>query len=230
MFNETLSKSVTAALKPIYIQVKNLNANTILLSKHFGQFKATKVSPIQQTNLIPEKIYFSFHVWFIYSLFEYLTSYLKEVIVEFLNFCFNTGDKVFIGITKGWEKYRLSFSKTSFKLAIHYLRRNSYFTLASLCFGQLIGVFNGPDPAPLWKTCFCIIMKGSDLFKQKKEEIRKSRIFSNIFRFIAEICTFPDNGFESSYNDICPDVPDLRKENEYPLKRLVFGLFNKNPW
>ena len=68
-------------------------------------------------------------------------------------------------------------------------------------------------------------MKGSDLFKQKKEEIRKSRIFSNIFRFIAEICTFPDNGFESSYNDICPDVPDLRKENEYPPEKTRFWTF-----
>ena len=58
-----------------------------------------------------------------------------------VNFYFIVVDKLFIGITRygvicidSWEKYRLSFNKTSLKLAIHYLLDNSYFTLGIMCF------------------------------------------------------------------------------------------------
>ena len=52
---------------------------------------------------------------------------------ELINFSFNGGDKEFIGITRYcaiWtnsrEKHRLSFNKSSLKLAINSLLNNSY--------------------------------------------------------------------------------------------------------
>ena len=57
----------------------------------------------------------------------------------------NTRDKESTGINKyvAKEKNRLSFNKTSLKLAINYLTNNSYFTLGSMGFRKLTGISMG---------------------------------------------------------------------------------------
>ena len=57
----------------------------------------------------------------------------------------NTRDKESTGINKyvAKEKNRLSFNKTSLKLAINYLPNNSYFTLGSMSFRKLTGISMG---------------------------------------------------------------------------------------
>ena len=42
----------------------------------------------------------------------------------------------------------MSFKKTSLKLATNYLVNNSFFTLGSLCFRQLIGMAIGSEKSP----------------------------------------------------------------------------------
>ena len=83
--------------------------------------------------------------------------------------------------TNDKQKYRLSFNKLSLKLAINYLLDNCYFTLGSTCFRQLSGTHIGSDPPLLWSTYFCIVMKRSVFFKQKKRHLRMARIFTNYF-------------------------------------------------
>ena len=97
--------------------------------------------------------------WFsIRSVFRGLFVKLESVMGEFINFCFNDGDKEFIGITRYgaiWtnspEKYRLSFNKTSLKLTINYVLDNCYLTLGSMRFRQLIEIPMGSDPALIWQ-------------------------------------------------------------------------------
>ena len=48
--------------------------------------------------------------------------------------------------------------------------------------------------------------------------MRKARIFSNILRFIDDLCPFINDEFENTYNDIYLDELELKKENEDPCK------------
>ena len=62
---------------------------------------------------------------------------------------------------------------------------------------------------------------------KKKRDLRKARIFSNIFRNIVNICTSNSNEFDSSYNDICSHKLELKKENEDPCQTSFFDLSAK---
>ena len=46
--------------------------------------------------------------------------------------------------------------------------------------------------------------------------MRKVGIFSNIFRFIDDLCSFNNDEFENNFDDIYPDELELKKENEDP--------------
>ena len=56
------------------------------------------------------------------------------------------------------------------------------------------------------------------LLQTKKRELRKARIFANIFRFVDSLCTFNNPECENSFNDICPGELELKKENEDSCK------------
>ena len=91
------------------------------------------------------------------------------------------------------------FTKTSLKLAIN---SQVLFDFGSMCFCQLITI---PMIKPhLWKPYSFVIMKGKQTNKQKKQKLQKSSTFSNIFRFVDDLCTFNDE-FEITYTDIYPD-------------------------
>ena len=92
--------------------------------------------------------------------------------VSLINFCFNDGDKEFIGITRYGaigtniqEKYTLSLNKTYLKLATNYLPDNSHFSLGSMCFCQLTEIHTESDPAPLLQNYFYTVIKERDFFR-----------------------------------------------------------------
>ena len=102
---------------------------------------------------------------------------------------------------------------------------NSYFTSASICFRQLIGTLMGSDPAPLMASLFLYYCtKGSAFFRQKKRDLQKTRIFSVIFRFIDDLCTFNNDELENNYNNIYPHELELKKKNEDPCKASFLDL------
>lgn len=65
------------------------------------------------------------------------------------------------------------------------------------------------------------------LLQTKKQVLRKTRILSNISRFMYDLCTFSNDEFEKSYNDINPDVLKMKKENEDPCKSSFMDLSTK---
>ena len=65
------------------------------------------------------------------------------------------------------------------------------------------------------------------LLQTKKQVLRKTRILSNISRFMYDLCTFNNDEFEKSYNDINPDVLKMKKENEDPCKSSFMDLSTK---
>ena len=108
---------------------------------------------------------------------------------KLINFFLNGGDKEFIVPTRYdaiWansrQKHKLAFNKTSLKLAINYLLNIHYFTLGSMGFGQLILNLIGTYPPPLLANSFLNCYERSGIFKQERD-LRKTQIFSNIFRF-----------------------------------------------
>lgn len=129
---------------------------------------------------------------------------------QLIDFCLLGGDEEFIGIIKYvaiWsnnrQKYKFSFYKLPLKLASnYYLLDNLYFTLDSMCLRQMIGILCGLTQLQLWKTfsCISIIL-----------DLQRARIFSNIFRFTDDLCTFNNNHFKNNYTDICSDGPELKK-------------------
>ena len=106
------------------------------------------------------------------------------------------------------------------KSAIDYLLDKCYFTFGSSCFHQLIGIAIGSDLAPFMAGLFLHYYERK-WFLQTKSKVR---IFSNFLRFIDDLCTFNNNKFENSYNDIYPNKLKFKKENENPCKALFLDL------
>ena len=61
----------------------------------------------------------------------------------------------------------------------------------------------------------------------KKRDLLKARIFSNIFTFIDGLCTFNNNEFENNFNDIHPRELQLKKEKKDPCKASFLDLSTK---
>ena len=63
-----------------------------------------------------------------------------------------------------------------------------------------------PDPKPFYGKLENLYLYYCErkwlLQTKKKQDMRKVRIISNIFRFIDGLCTFNNDEFESNYNDI----------------------------
>ena len=96
--------------------------------------------------------------------------------------------------------------------------------MGRISFCQLIGIPMGSDPSPLIENLFLYYYERVWLLQIKKLYLRKPRMFSNIFRFIDELCTLNNDEFENNYNDICPDDLELKAENEEPCKALFLDL------
>ena len=68
------------------------------------------------------------------------------------------------------------------------------------------------------KLIFAILWKEERLIQTKKQDLLKTRICSNIFRFIDDICTFNNYEFRNDNNNIYADELELKNENEDPCK------------
>ena len=92
----------------------------------------------------------------------------------------------------GWSlRLLIAFSVSIY--IIYYLLENSHFTLDSMCFRQLIGIFIESDPAHLMANLFLSCYERKRLLQTKKRDMRKAGIFSNIFRIIDDLCSFSDD-------------------------------------
>ena len=67
---------------------------------------------------------------------------------------------------------------------------------------------------------FCIIMKGSGFFKQKKRDLKRLEYF----QILLGLCTFSIDEFENNFNDIYSDELELKKEDEGPCETLFLDL------
>ena len=223
-----LSKAVTAALKLLYKQIENYNYKTHYYSsvKTFWPIQSNQavlqaIDKINSRNKAVSITTFDFS-----TLYTNISHHkLKSVMSELINFCFNGGDKEYIGIYRGngvWTndqgKYNITFNKKNLKLAINYLLDNCYFTLGSLCFRQIVGIPMGSDPAPFMANLFLYHYERKWLLKFSKKDLRKARTFSNIFRYIDDLCSINNTEFEKNYKEIYPEELALKKENLNPYK------------
>ena len=104
--------------------------------------------------------------------------------------------------TKSQQKYTFSFDKTFLNLTVNYLLNNCYFTLGSMCFHPLVGIFIGSHPAPFMTKLFFLLSLKEVVFQKEKADPTKGPSIFSFFRFIDDLCTFSNNEFEYNYNDI----------------------------
>ena len=73
----------------------------------------------------------------------------------------------------------------------------------------------GTDPAPFMANLFLYHYEQQHVLQLKKEDVRRARRLTHIFRFIDDLCVINDNGlFEQIYLSIYPEEMELKKENE----------------
>ena len=127
---------------------------------------------------------------FVYSIYKNCTPEIQISQRRVDLFCFNVGDKKFIGITRfgalwtnsqqkyrlyfGNRKCRLYFNKTSFKLAINFLVGNCYFTLCRMCFCQFIGIALLFNPDPFIVNLFLYYYEQECLLQTEKWDLQKA--------------------------------------------------------
>ena len=60
-----------------------------------------------------------------------------------------------------------------------------------------------------------------EVSSSKKRNLQKARKFSNVFRFLDNLCAAK---FENNFNDIYPHELELKKENQDPCKASFLDL------
>ena len=102
-----------------------------------------------------------------------------------------------------------------------FLLDNSYLTLGSMCFIQLIEIHIGPESTFFMAKLFLYCHEKERLLQVNKQDLQKIHVFSNIIRFIDDPSTFDNDECGNNYNDIYPDELKLKKENEDPYIALL---------
>ena len=94
---------------------------------------------------------------------------------EIINFGFKRDDKFYIGTTKygaQWvedkNKCKITFEKSSSKLAINFLLDQYFFSVKNSFFHHVIGISMGSAPARFMAIFFIIIMKIRGFFLLRK--------------------------------------------------------------
>ena len=163
------------------------------------------------------------------SSFDFSTLYtniphdkLINVLSEVINFSFKGGTRSYIYVdrfgiahwsTKKHHSYH-SYTKESITLAVSYLINNSYFSIGSRLFRQIIGIPMGSDPAPAFANLFLFFYESKWLDKMKKSNNVLARKFGQVFRYIDDLLALNDGGFFELYHkDIYPPELTLNKEN-----------------
>ena len=80
-----------------------------------------------------------------------------------------------------------------------------------------------------WQIYFCIIIiKGSHFLKQKKQDLWKTGIYSNIFRFLDDLCTFNIMMNLEIITRYLPWWAGTQEGKWIFLWNLMFWIFNRN--
>lgn len=212
-----LSKAITKIFKLFYRQIETYNAKSYFFShvKSFWVIQSNEkvIDSIKRLNKRK-----SFKTM---STFDFSTLYTKiphekllEVMNELVDFCFRGGSHEQLSVSSYYARWvknircGLSFTKTKFKEALNYLMGDCYFTFGNKIFRQVIGIPMGSDPAPFMANLFLYYCENKWIRNLKKENIQKSRRFSNTYRFIDDLITInDDNLFLENDKDIYP--PEL---------------------
>ena len=111
-------------------------------------------------------------------------------------------------------KCNITFDKSSLKLAINYLLDQCYFNVGNVIFRQVIGIPMGSDPAPFMANLFLYFYESKWLESTNKHNLIKARKFSNVFRFIDDLCAINDDfEFRKNFKNIYPPELELKEEN-----------------
>ena len=162
------------------------------------------------------------------STFDFSTLYtkiphdkLKKVLNEIIDFAFKGGTREFIKVynstaywTKTSSKKDNLYTKEQIKESLRYLIDNSFFSVGSDLFKQVIGIPMGSDPAPFFANLFLYYYESKWLQSLKTDDYQMARRFGNVFRYIDDLLAINDNGeFERNYKNIYPPELALKKEN-----------------
>ena len=230
-----LSKAVTAALKLLYKQIESYNDKSCYFSG------VNTFWPIQNNTKVINSLnkLSSLHKAKTITTFDFSTLYtsiphdkLKNAMREIINFGFRNEDKFYIGITKygaKWitdkKKCNIVFDKASLKLAINFLLDQCFFHVGNLIFRQVIGIPMGSDPAPFMANLFLYFYENKWLQSTKKQDLIKARKFSNVFRFIDDLCAVNDDfEFRKNFKNIYPSELELKEENISPSEATFLDL------
>ena len=146
---------------------------------------------------------------------------LKKVLNEIIDFAFKGGTREFIKVysstaywTKTSSKKDNLYTKEQIKESLRYLIDNSFFSVGSDLFKQVIGIPMGSDPAPFFANLFLYYYESKWLQSLKTDDYQMARRFGNVFRYIDDLLAINDNGeFERNYKNIYPPELALKKEN-----------------
>ena len=181
------------------------------------------------------------------STFDFSTLYtkiphdkLKEVLNNIIDFAFKGGTREYIKVynsTAYWTKTSSRrdnlYTREQIKESLKYLIDNSFFSVGSDIFRQVIGIPMGSDPAPFFANLFLYYYESKWLQSLKTDDYQMARRFGNVFRYIDDLLAINDNGeFERNYNNIYPPELQLKKENvdndSASFLDLQLSITNKN--
>ena len=235
-----LAKTITNILKRFYKQIETYNLKSKYYSGGINTFwvvqdKEPVLKAIKKINKrMGAKTISTFDFSTLYTKIPH--EKLKYVLAEIVKFCY-TGCKGRSIIANErfacWENPNgdnnnnksPSFTHETILDAIDYLLDNSYFKVGDKIFRQVIGIPMGTDPAPFMANLFLYHYEQQHVLQLKKEDVRRARRLTHIFRFIDDLCVINDHGlFEQIYLSIYPEEMELKKENEGLLSATFLDL------
>ena len=232
---KALSKSITSVFSLFYKQIENYDKKCFYFSGVKGFWVVQDNKPVIEAL---EKISKRGKARSI-NTFDFSTLYtniphdkLLYVLNNIIDFCFNGGEHQFLKVSSfctQWVKEKptsgVYFDRDSLKNAVKYLITNSYFTVGSKIFRQIIGIPMGSDPAPFFANLFLYYYENKWISNLKKTDLITARKLSNIFRFIDDLNAINDNHiFLNNIANIYPPELELGKENHHDNEATFLDL------
>ena len=152
------------------------------------------------------------------SLLEALTSLIKEA--------YKVWDNIFLVVdTKGhayWSdvpsRASSKYSITEDKLVelVEYLINNIYIHVGNRVYRQCVGIPMGTDCAPLLANLFLFYYEYRYMKNLIKNNLTLAKKYSHTVRYIDDLLTLNNSGFEDTINDIYPPELELKKTTDCP--------------
>ena len=160
--------------------------------------------------------------------YDFTTLYTKlehtqilEAMFYVIDLAFKKSKQKYISVYKkaaGWANNprasTFKFDQDSLKGAIEFVITNSYFTIGSLCFHQLIGVPIGIDCGPHIANLTLFYYEYKFIDKLIRRNYKRALRYNGCFRLMDDIsCLNLDGVFLEDVSDIYPPSLELKKEN-----------------